>query len=57
MHLHVRDQESFARHQKVERYRRLLQASTDEAQRDYLRHLIAKEQQKQKDAGDSKYPY
>ena len=48
MHLHVRD---FARHHKVERYR-LLHTSTDEARRDYLRHLIAEEQQKQKDAGD-----
>ncbi len=57
MHLHVGDPERFARHQKVERYRRLLHTSTDEARRDYLRVLLAEEQQEQKDAGDSNYRY
>jgi hypothetical protein len=45
----------FTRHQKVERYRRLLTTAPDEERRDYLRVLVAEEQQKQKVAGDSKY--
>jgi hypothetical protein len=50
-------QDKFTRHQNVERYRRLLKTATDEKRRDYLGRLIAEEQQRQKDAGDSAYPY
>ena len=45
----------FTRHQNVERYRRLLKSATNEERRNYLGRLIAEEQQKQKDAGDSEY--
>jgi hypothetical protein len=47
----------FDRHQKVERYRRLLTAVPSEERRDHLRGLVAEEQQKQKDADDPKYLY
>jgi hypothetical protein len=47
----------FDRHQKVERYRRLLTAAPSEERRDHLRGLVAEEQQKQKDADDPKYLY
>jgi hypothetical protein len=47
----------FTRHQKVERYRRLIMTAPNEERRDYLRRLVAEEQQKQKDAEDPKYPY
>jgi hypothetical protein len=45
------------RRQNVERYRRLLQTATDKERQDYLGRLILEEQQKQKDSGDSNYPY
>ena len=50
-------QDKFTRHQNLERYRRLLKTATDEERRNYLGCLIVEEQQKQKDAGDSQYPY
>jgi hypothetical protein len=53
----TRHADRFTRHQKVERYRRLIKTAPNEKRRDYLRGLIADEQQKQKDAADPKYPY
>jgi hypothetical protein len=53
----IRYRDSFSRHQKIERYRRLLHSATNEERRSYLRRLLAEEQQKQKDAGETKYPY
>ncbi len=50
-------QDKFTRHQNLERYMRLLKTATDEERRNYLGCLIVEEQQKQKDAGDSQYPY
>ena len=50
-------QDKFTRYQNVERYRRLLKTATGEERRNYLGRLIVEEQQKQKDAGDSEYPY
>ena len=50
-------QSKFTRRQNVERYRRLLKTATGEERRNYLGRLIVEEQQKQKDAGDSEYPY
>ena len=47
----------FDRRQKVERYRRLLAEAPNEERRDYLRGLVAQEQQKQKDADDPTYLY
>jgi hypothetical protein len=47
----------FIRRQEVERYRRLLSAAPNEERRDYLRGLMAEEQQNQKDADDPKYLY
>jgi hypothetical protein len=44
--------DKFARHQNVERYRRLLEKITDENQRDHLLKLFADAKQKQKDAED-----
>jgi hypothetical protein len=54
---HTRYANRFIRYQKVERYRRLLAAATDENRRDYLRGLVAAGQQKQKDAEDPTYLY
>ena len=45
------------RYQNVERYRRLLRTVIDEGRRSFLLGLLAEAQQKQKDAGDSKYQY
>jgi hypothetical protein len=50
-------QTKYTRRQNVERYRRLLKSTTDQAREDYLNRLILEEQQKQKDAGDSNYKY
>jgi hypothetical protein len=50
-------QAKYTRRQNVERYRRLLKSTTDQARGDYLNRLILEEQQKQKDAGDSNYQY
>jgi hypothetical protein len=50
-------QDKFTRRQNVEWYRRLLKTATDLERRNYLDHLIVEEQQKQKNAGDSEYPY
>jgi hypothetical protein len=57
MDKYTRYADRFTRHRKVERYRRLLTTAPNEEQRDYLRVLVAEEQQKQKIAGDSKYLY
>ena len=56
MDKYTRYADRFTRHRKVERYRRLLTTAPNEEQRDYLRVLVAEEQQKQKIAGDSKVP-
>jgi ATP-dependent DNA ligase len=53
----AKSQGKFTRRQNVERYRRLLQTATDKERKDYLGRLILEEQQKQKDSGDSNYPY
>jgi hypothetical protein len=53
----AKSQTKFTRRQNVERYRRLLQTATDKERKDYLGRLILEEQQKQKDSGDSNYPY
>jgi ATP-dependent DNA ligase len=53
----AKSQGKFTRRQNVERYRRLLQTATDKERQDYLGRLILEEQQKQKDSGDSNYPY
>jgi len=50
-------EDRFTRHQKIERYRRLLATAPDEKRRDYLRGLVADELQKQKDAEDPTYLY
>jgi hypothetical protein len=53
----AREQDRFARHQSVERYRRLLRTATDPLRRDHLVRLILEAQQKKKDGGDSAYQY
>ena len=45
--------ESFVRHQNVERYLQLLATTTDASERQRATKLLAKERQKQKDAGDT----
>jgi hypothetical protein len=52
-----KDSGARTRHQTIERYLRLIKNTPNEARRDYLRGLVAEEQQKQKDAKDPKYPY
>jgi hypothetical protein len=49
--------DKFSRQQAIERYRRLLKTATEEERRSHLRCLIVEEQRKQRDAGDSEYPY
>ena len=49
--------EKFGRHQKIERYKRLLQRATGDDRRAHLAKLIEGEKRKQKDAGDPKYLY
>jgi hypothetical protein len=43
----------FVRSQNVKRYRRLLERATEESDRQQIINLLAEEQQRQKDAGDS----
>ena len=59
MHKRIRsdDHGRSIRYQNVERYRRLLRTVIDEGRRSFLLGLLAEAQQKQKDAGDSKYQY
>jgi hypothetical protein len=57
MKKHISCTDSFTRHQKVGRYRRLLHDATNEERRGYLRRLLDEAQQKQKDSGDPKYQY
>ena len=59
MHERIRsdDHGRSIRYQNVERYRRLLRTVIDEGRRSFLLGLLAEAQQKQKDAGDSKYQY
>jgi hypothetical protein len=45
--------ERFIRSQNVERYRDLLESKTEGPMRQTILMLLAEEQQKQKDAGDS----
>ena len=47
----------FVRRQNVERYKRLLERTTDDDRRDHLASLIKAEKQKQKDANDPVHPY
>jgi hypothetical protein len=47
----------FIRRQNVERYQRLLETVTREADRQWLLKLFAEEQRKQKDAGDPEFPH
>jgi hypothetical protein len=54
---HTRYADRFIRHQTIQRYRRLIAAATDEVRRDYLRGLVAAEQQKQVAAEDPTYLY
>jgi hypothetical protein len=42
----------FIRRQNVEHYRRLLEAVTDESQREHIRKLLAEAKRAQKDAKD-----
>lgn len=44
--------ERFVRRQNIKHYRHLLESTTDEAERNRLRRLIAEERQKQIEAGD-----
>jgi hypothetical protein len=44
--------ERFIRRQNVERYKRLLEAATDETERERIRKLLQEEQEKQRNAGD-----
>jgi hypothetical protein len=52
-----RDRDAFARHQTIERYRRLLTTIADRNHRKHLLELIAEEQLKQREAKDPKYLY
>jgi hypothetical protein len=47
------DMDQFIRAQNVTRYRRLLEHVTEQSDRQKIINLLAEEQQKQKDAGDS----
>jgi hypothetical protein len=42
----------FVRSQNIEHYRRLLEAVTDQSERQRILKLLAEERQKQQDAGD-----
>ena len=44
--------EKFVRRQNVEHYKRLLETTSDEIERERIRKLLQEEQQKQRDAGD-----
>jgi hypothetical protein len=50
-------EEKFARHQNIERYRRLPMTTIDHGPRERLVDLIGQAKQKQKEAGDSGYQY
>jgi hypothetical protein len=50
-------EDKFARHQNIERYRRLLMTTIDHGPRERLVDLISAAKQKQKDAGDTDYQY
>ncbi len=45
--------DQFIRSQNIKRYRRLLERVSDELDRQTILSLLAEEQQKQKDAGDT----
>jgi hypothetical protein len=47
------DMERFVRAQNVQRYRSFLERATEQADRHKLLSLLAEEEQKQKDAGES----
>ena len=47
------DMDRFVRAQNVQRYRSLLERATEQADREKLSSLLAEEEQKQKDAGES----
>ena len=47
------DMDQFIRSQNVTRYHRLLERVTDQSDRQKILNLLAEEQQKQKEAGDS----
>jgi hypothetical protein len=47
------DMDRFVRAQNVQRYRSLLERATEQADRQKLLSLLAEEEQKQKDAGES----
>jgi hypothetical protein len=47
------DMDRFVRAQNVQRYRSLLERATEQADREKLLSLLAEEEQKQKDAGES----
>jgi hypothetical protein len=53
----MKELDQLTRHQTVERYRRLLRATTDQKRRDHLEQLIAEARQKQARENDPKYPY
>lgn len=44
--------ERFIRRQNIERYKRLLETTTDEKERERIRRLLQEEQEKQRNAGD-----
>jgi hypothetical protein len=44
--------ERFIRRQNVEHYKRLLETTTDEKERERIRKLLQEEQEKQRSAGD-----
>jgi len=50
------DMDRFVRAQNVQRYRSLLERATEQADRQKLLSLLAEEERKQKDAGDSLRP-
>jgi hypothetical protein len=50
------DMDRFVRAQNVQRYRNLLERADEQADREKLLSLLAEEEQKQKDAGDSLRP-
>ena len=44
--------ESFIRRRNVERFKRLLETTTDEKERERIRNLLQEEEEKQRRAGD-----
>jgi hypothetical protein len=49
--------DAFIRRQNVERYRHLLETTTDKVLRQQLLKLLAEELQRQKDSGDPPFGY